>query len=105
MESATSPPPQPPRGPVPKPSGAFVAEALGEDPGQRGNKWWTLVAVCLGTFMLLPDITIVQRRLGGGLRAQRLDLPEPAFCGLLRISAGACRHVRQAIAPRGMGGR
>jgi MFS family permease len=25
----------------------------------RGNKWWTLVAVCLGTFMLLLDITIV----------------------------------------------
>src|ERR1700720_2124026 len=30
-----------------------------EDRGQRGNKWWTLVAVCLGTFMLLLDITIV----------------------------------------------
>jgi EmrB/QacA subfamily drug resistance transporter len=28
-------------------------------PGQRGNKWWTLVAVSLGTFMLLLDITIV----------------------------------------------
>jgi EmrB/QacA subfamily drug resistance transporter len=26
---------------------------------QSGNKWWTLVAVCLGTFMLLLDITIV----------------------------------------------
>src|SRR5260370_13571927 len=30
-----------------------------EDRGQRGNKWGTLVAVCLGTFMLLLDITIV----------------------------------------------
>src|ERR1700729_4377061 len=30
-----------------------------EDTGQRGNKWWTLVAVSLGTFMLLLDITIV----------------------------------------------
>jgi hypothetical protein len=26
-----------------------------EDGGERGNKWWTLVAVCLGTFMLLLD--------------------------------------------------
>ena len=31
----------------------------GGDPDRRGNKWWTLVAVCLGTFMLLLDITIV----------------------------------------------
>jgi EmrB/QacA subfamily drug resistance transporter len=31
----------------------------GEPAGHRGNKWWTLVAVCVGTFMLLLDITIV----------------------------------------------
>src|SRR5579862_6558629 len=59
MKSATGPPPQPSRGPFPEPSGAFAAEALGADLARRGNKWWTLVAVCLGTFMLLLDITIV----------------------------------------------
>ena len=35
------------------------ARGGGGDLGQRGNKWWTLTAVCLGTFMLLLDITIV----------------------------------------------
>ena len=28
-------------------------------PEFTGNKWWTLVAVCLGTFMLLLDITVI----------------------------------------------
>ena len=35
------------------------ASGGGGEPGQRGNKWWTLVAVCLGILMLLLDITIV----------------------------------------------
>ncbi|MGO9724325.1 MAG: MFS transporter [Streptosporangiaceae bacterium] len=39
--------------------GRGQTEGAGADPGLRGNKWWTLVAVCLGTFMLLLDITIV----------------------------------------------
>src|SRR5664279_4126484 len=39
---------------------------VGFEPSQRAttkgptpHKWWTLVAVCLGTFMLLLDVTIV----------------------------------------------
>ena len=36
------------------------------------KKWWTLVAVCTGTFMLLLDVTIVtvaQPAIQGGLHA------------------------------------
>ena len=46
------------------------------DPGQRGNKWWTLIAVCLGTFMLLLDITIVNVALPDIQRALQASFPD-----------------------------
>jgi EmrB/QacA subfamily drug resistance transporter len=38
---------------------ARPGQGAGGQPGYPGNKWWTLFAVCLGTFMLLLDITVV----------------------------------------------
>jgi EmrB/QacA subfamily drug resistance transporter len=35
------------------------AAATGSTDQPSPNRWWTLVAVCLGTFMLLVDITII----------------------------------------------
>src|SRR6516164_9863124 len=44
-------------------AGSGVSQAAVEQwagaPARAGGKWWTLVAVCLGIFMLLLDITIV----------------------------------------------
>ena len=39
-------------------SQAAVERRVGA-PARPGSMWWTLVAVCLGMFMLLLDITIV----------------------------------------------
>ncbi|MFJ2648168.1 MFS transporter [Streptomyces sp. NPDC087420] len=43
---------------APEPGGSRPARRAGHAPPAQ-NKWWTLTAVCLGTFMLLLDITIV----------------------------------------------
>src|SRR3954469_14732960 len=36
----------------------MISLLMSEEPAMA-NKWWTLVAVCTGVFMLLLDITIV----------------------------------------------
>jgi EmrB/QacA subfamily drug resistance transporter len=36
-----------------------MTEEYGGERGPVDKKWWTLIAVCLGTFMLLLDVTIV----------------------------------------------
>ncbi|WNI19438.1 MFS transporter [Actinacidiphila sp. ITFR-21] len=52
---AGAPGPGRPGDPSPDPSARYRPER--SDPAS--DKWWTLTAVCLGTFMLLLDITIV----------------------------------------------
>src|ERR1700729_3701097 len=59
----------------------MMTDALGRAPALRresmDKKWWTLLAVCTGTFMLLLDVTIVivaQPAIQAGLHASFSDV-------------------------------
>src|SRR3954454_7132778 len=41
------------------PDAASAGSPTGSSSAASSDRWWTLVAVCLGTFMLLVDITII----------------------------------------------
>ena len=73
------------------PSGAQQPATTGRAPAGTGDpKWWTLTAVCLGTFMLLLDITIVNVALP--------DIQAELHATLLRPAVG---HRRVRAHPRG----
>jgi EmrB/QacA subfamily drug resistance transporter len=78
------------------------------------GKWWPLVAVCLGNFMLLIDVTIVitalpdiTRELDAGLTAQQwvLDAYALALAALLMaFGAAGDLHGRRRVYLLGLGG-
>ena len=72
----------------------------GGEPDQRGNKWWTLVAVCLGTFMLLLDITIVNVALPDIQRALH-----SSFADLQWVVDAYALTLAALLAHRGQPGR
>ena len=82
-------------GTVPQDPTTSAGQRTGADP-----KWWTLAAVCLGTFMLLLDVTIVNVALP--------DIQTSLQCHVLRPAVGDRRlraHPRRAAADVGLAGR
>ncbi|MEU7177195.1 MULTISPECIES: MFS transporter [Streptomyces] len=78
-------------------SGPERGTAVGDAPGARG-KWWPLVAITLGNFMLLVDVTIVNTalpRISDGLGASFtslqwvMDIYALALAALLMVAGSA----------------
>ena len=78
--------------------GSGSTSSSGESSGRTARierHWWTLIAVCMATFMLLVDVTIVQvalptiqRKLGASFsdqrdRACRIHIPNRDFFFML----------------------
>src|SRR6201987_5897722 len=62
---------------APRRKARWMTEEYGGERGPVDKKWWTLIAVCLGTFMLLLDVTIVtvaQPPIQSGLHAGFSDV-------------------------------
>src|ERR1700691_4618636 len=82
-----------------------TARTLRREPMDK--KWWTLLAVCTGTFMLLLDVTIVivaQPAIQGGLHASfsdvqwTLDAYALTLASLLLTCGGlAARYARKRL--------
>ena len=73
-----------------------------EDRGERGNKWWTLVAVCMGTLMLL-DVTIVNVALTGSASTRTTCAAvrgAPPLRKKVVISSGRQRQRQGDLTPR-----
>src|SRR6201987_4703576 len=80
---------------APRRKARWMAEEYGGERGPVEKKWWTLIAVCLGTFMLLLDVTVVvvaqpasQDRLHAGFSAVQwiLDASALTLASLLLTS-------------------
>ncbi len=65
-----------------------------------GRRWWPLVAICLGTFMLLVDVTIV----GVALPQMSRDLHTQLSSLILSFRVSQGRDLRRPVVDSVAGG-